>query len=150
MSTPRVRDFMSKEVIAIEEGTSIDTAIWLFKTERISGAPVIDEARRPIGVVSLRDLLEVAPNDDGIGHRRYHRIRAGHVVVHDDSSEGGRGPVERLMTREVRTVEAALPITEAAQRMVKLGIHRFVVVDEGLLVGMISSLDLLRGLLPRG
>ncbi|MBI2378706.1 MAG: CBS domain-containing protein [Deltaproteobacteria bacterium] len=145
--TPRVRDFMSKEIIALEPGTSIDTAIRLFKTENISGAPVIDEDRTPVGIVSLRDLTEVAPNDSGIGHRRYHRLRAGHVVVHDDTSEGGRGPVERIMTREVRTVEAALPVQEAAQRMVRSGLHRFVVVDEGKLVGMISSLDLLRGLL---
>jgi len=50
------------------------------------------------------------------------------------------------MTLNVLAIEPELSIVEAGRRMVALGVHRMLVVDESkLLVGIVSVIDLVRG-----
>jgi CBS domain-containing protein len=50
-----------------------------------------------------------------------------------------------LMSREIKTVPAGMPLREAAQELARLGVHGAPVVDEdGRLVGVLSVTDLAR------
>jgi CBS domain-containing protein len=51
-----------------------------------------------------------------------------------------------VMSAEVRSVAPDTSVTEAAKAMVEHQIHHLVVVDRGVVVGMVSSFDLLRHL----
>jgi CBS domain-containing protein len=51
------RDFMSRDVMVVQKGYSIKTAIEILKVHKISGAPVIKPSGELIGIISSYDLL---------------------------------------------------------------------------------------------
>lgn len=52
----RAKDIMTKEVHAIEPGTSVHDIFRLFLAKKIMGAPVTDKNGKVIGIVTERDL----------------------------------------------------------------------------------------------
>jgi CBS domain-containing protein len=108
---------MNRELLALRPDMSGDQARDLLRSFRVGAAPVLDDARRPIGVVSLRDLL-----DPG-------------------------GLTRDRMTRPAICVSTAASIEAAARQLARTDMHHLVVVDgSGAAVGMLSSLDILRAL----
>jgi len=120
----RVDEIMNAELFFIRPGDPVDMALLGILSLGITAAPVVDPERRPVGVVSLRDL--VGASGVSVGER---------------------------MTSPADTVPGDMPIDEAARALAQRDRHRFVVVDaEGRAAGVVSSLDLLRavlGLPPR-
>jgi CBS domain-containing membrane protein len=55
-STP-VSEIMSRNVIAVRRNMTTDELERLFLAQRISGAPVVNDRGRPIGIVSKSDIL---------------------------------------------------------------------------------------------
>lgn len=55
-----------------------------------------------------------------------------------------------VMTREVFSVTPETEVREAAGRMLEADLHRALVVDDGRLVGVLTSLDVLRAVAERG
>jgi CBS domain-containing protein len=53
-------------------------------------------------------------------------------------------PISKLMTTPVRTLGVGAPLSEARRVLTQERIHHLPVVDHGILVGMISSRDLVR------
>lgn len=53
-------------------------------------------------------------------------------------------PVSEAMSRAVLTVPANLEVTAAAQRLLAAGVQRALVLDEGGLVGILSTTDIMR------
>ncbi len=114
-----VDEVMNRELFSVRPEEDAEQAQAYILALGISAAPVLDEARRPLGVVSFRDLA-----------RR------------------GAASVAERMTSPAVTVPTDAPLERAATLIVERGIHRVVVVDaEGRAVGVASSLDLIAGLL---
>ncbi len=116
---PDVRDVMTPDVFVILAGTLAATAAALLTERRVSGAPVVSPRGKPVGIVSRADLLDP----------RHH-------------FEGAR--VEDAMTRVLFAVRPTDPLIAAVHLMVREGIHRVVVVDDGRLAGVVSPMDVLR------
>ena len=115
----QVRTIMSEKVIHGTHDMSIaDFAKLLIKTG-MGGAPIIDEHGHVVGIVSERDFLSYVPSSTGTA-------------------------VSYRMTRKVVTAEPELQIREAARRMISKGVRRLPVVRFRELVGMITSVDILR------
>ncbi|HXX66849.1 MAG TPA: CBS domain-containing protein [Polyangiaceae bacterium] len=113
-----VQEIMNRELLTITPELPAHEARDLLRSFRIGAAPVIDEGRRPLGVVSLRDPLE----------------RGGETREH--------------MRRPAPCVPVSMPIEDAARQLARLDAHHLVVVDSaGVVVGMLSSLDALRAML---
>lgn len=53
----KVHQIMTREVITLSANDTMVRAIELFNKHKISCLPVIDEQRRPIGIVSWRDIF---------------------------------------------------------------------------------------------
>lgn len=53
----RVHQIVKRKLVCIPENSSFRTAIRLFYKNKISCLPVVNEAKKPIGVISWRDLL---------------------------------------------------------------------------------------------
>jgi hypothetical protein len=116
----RVVEIMNREVFSLSPGEPADDALADLIALGISGAPVVDEEGRPLGVVSLRDLA---------GRR------------HGDTAG-------QIMTRPAAVVRQEEAIAQAGRVLAQTGYHRLVVVDgEGRAAGVVSALDVLRGLL---
>jgi CBS domain-containing protein len=113
-----VADIMNKELLAVGRDLPAREALELLRSFGVGATPILDENKKPVGVVSLRDRLETDR------------------CVHD------------VMTRPVVCVSMSSTIEAAAEQMARGDRHHLVVVDgTGAAVGMLSTLDLLRALL---
>ncbi len=119
----------------------------LLAEKRVTGAPVVDDAGRPVGVVSQHDLIvhQAARATAGSSGRFYTDIddyRDIAAVPVDRSA----APVESVMSRDLVTISRGASVTEAARAMRGRRVHRLLVTDRGVLVGVVTSLDLLEAL----
>jgi CBS domain-containing protein len=141
-------DLMVPNPISMRAEASVTEALTLFTEKGIAAAPVIDEAGRPIGVVSRSDLL--------IHQCEYEKNRSGqHDYFYAPTFTTGDASgqmkttttVADLMTPAVFAVSPDTPVQRVVSDMIGLHVHRLFVVDEdGILVGVISTMDVLKQL----
>jgi CBS domain-containing protein len=151
-------DIMQTHLVEVPESMSLAEVAEVLSENRISGAPVIDEAGTIIGVVSMSDV--VGGYADAARPARRERPEYDESVVGNDDAEpedegplvgslapdDGDGTVRDVMTAQVHTVPANASIAEIARRMVEHQIHRIFVTDRGKHVGLVSSFDVLRAI----
>lgn len=144
LGTVRCADIMSREVAAAEYGMLLQDAWATLRTRRIKALPVIDRARRIIGIVTLNDFMKGAELDlhDGWAQRLRTLIRAT-PATHSDKPE----VVGQIMTRQVRVASADRPIGELVPLFADTGHHHIPIIDgEQRLVGIITQSDLVAAL----
>lgn len=140
----RCRDVMTREVHTVEFGAGLQTAWALMRTHRIKALPVLDRARRVVGILTQADFLRVAGLDDapGLAQRLQALIRPDGRVHSDKPAVVGQ-----IMTRQVRVVSADRHVMELMPLFTEAGHHHIPVIDaERRLVGMITQSDFVRAL----
>src|SRR5437763_416514 len=119
-------DLMSPGPVSIEAIASAAEAARVLTSRGIGAAVVMDQAGRPVGVVTKTDLLI---------HAR------GSGLVEDTT------PIRDVMTTAVFSVRADVPARSVIEQFLALNVHHLFVTDAtGLLVGVISPVDVLRKL----
>jgi CBS domain-containing protein len=149
-------DLMAPNPISITATANVQEALMLLTDKNFSAAPVIDEGGRPVGVISRSDLLvhdreqgrkvalspEYYLDNDVAGENR--EIPEGFQVESVD-----RTTVDDIMTPAVFSVRPDTPVSKVVAEMIGLHVHRlFVIDDDGTLIGVISTMDLLKRLRP--
>ncbi len=130
-----VRDVMSREVIAVNPDTSLQTAAELMLEHGISGMPVVDEQGQLLGMVSKTDLVR----------QRLTGEDADSVTLPSGQHVMDGTTVEDVMTRHVLLVPEKASLTDAAKIMVNAGVHRVpVVTSQGVLAGLVTTSDIVR------
>jgi CBS domain-containing membrane protein len=140
----RCADIMSRDPVTVEYGTPLEEAWTLMRLRRIKALPVIDKARRVIGIITTADFMRLANLDrrDGIAERLRAVIRSSQNT-HTDKPEA----VGQLMTRQVRVASDSQPVTGLVSLFSREGHHHIPVIDaEQRLVGIITQSDLVRSL----
>ncbi len=147
---PPVSSVMTSHVVCVSPELSLDALTLMMLERGISGAPVVDEKGKPLGVVSKTDLLrrqgsalEAAEVDAG-------PVKAGGYEL--DLGAGlhltrlAEEIVEDIMMPMAFTIAETAPISQAAALMAHEGVHRLVVIGarSGAVVGILSAIDLLR------
>lgn len=133
------RDLMTSNIRSLDQHATVRQAARLFCTARFSGAPVIDEAGRPVGVVSRTDVLRHLGGFTGENGRG--------AEGHPRANDRAETPVHRIMTRTVYSVGPDTPAEEVIEKLAELQVSRLFVVDRyGVLIGVVSAWDLLRRL----
>jgi CBS domain-containing protein len=126
-SIPEVRQFMQPRVFTLTPNMDIHDAIAQLWRRGYSGAPVIDENRQVLGVLSEFDALKV------VADTTFERAPEGTVADH--------------MTKEVETIAPSADIYGAIAKFVHGKMRRLPVVDpERGLVGILSRRDLMHAL----
>jgi CBS domain-containing protein len=134
-------DLMTTNPQSLRQDATVAEAAAFLSTRGFSAAPVIDEAGRPVGVVSRTDLLHHH------GQKAVRLLAAPLGRGEGGSEPGGEAPVRNVMTPVVFCVHADTPAAKVVDKMLALNVRRlFVVDDEGVLVGVVSAFDVLRGL----
>jgi CBS-domain-containing membrane protein len=138
-------DLMSRDLLLIPHRMSLRTAAHLLAQAHVSGAPVVDDAGRCVGVLSATDLVHWIDRD---GRAVKRTGRASACVCADWEIVGiqeiPEDEVWRFMTADVVTAEAGDRVGELARRMLDAHIHRVVIVDgRGRPVGLVTSTDVL-------
>lgn len=138
-------DIMHADVVTVRNNQTIKELAQVLIDHRITGAPVLDESGRLVGVVSQTDLVRrQRESDEAVEVPAYHQSldrwlgRQGFQV---EAPEYAR--VGDVMTPAVLSADVAAPIEELARMMSRKGIHRIVITREGKLAGIVTSMDLL-------
>lgn len=130
-----LKDIMTREVVTIRPGTSLDEAWELLRKHHIRGLPVVDDARRMVGILTIADFLKVT--DWRMCHTIRARIRF--MFSHHPVSSAAQ-----IMTAPVTVAREDMHLTEAFRIFAERGINHLPVVnDQGKLVGILTRLDLL-------
>lgn len=151
----QVSDFMRREVVTVRPSDTIAQLDEVLSRHRITGAPVVD-AGAVVGVVSRSDVVRQLELE-----RSRFEASSWYIEPFDAEERGGEFEaqvsnaiakrlgtlqVRELMTKDVLSIAADASLAEAARCMVARRVHRLLVMEAGELVGLVSSLDLLRGL----
>lgn len=148
------KDIMSSPVITVKATMSVEEVSDLFSDRMITGAPVVDENDRPIGVVTLTDIVRNEPRrehiiSDKIASDYILKDWEGHFDAEDLAGGYHLEESETLLVRDIMTpfiyrVEEDTPIRALAEIMVSGRIHRLFVTRDEKIVGVVSSLDILK------
>lgn len=135
-----VADVMTTDVVAVPEDATYRTIVELLAERRISAVPVVDAARKVLGVVSEADLLYKVEFAGAVARRRIFPTRR------RSPREKGEGMVAReLMTAPAVTADTKTSLHAAARLMTEKGVKRLpVVTEDGVLTGIVSRADLLK------
>lgn len=143
------RDLMTTPAITIAPGATLDEALRLMISHRLSGLPVVDAAGRLVGVVTEGDLLRRTELGTGRKRARWLEFLLGPgAEAADYVREHGRR-VEELMTDAPVSVEEDAAVSDLVDLMEKRHIKRLPVLREGKVVGVVSRADLIRNLAQR-
>ena len=141
----RVQDVMSTGLVTARKTDTVRSVVVKMMNRNCGAIPVVEGNARLVGMVTLRDvLLPLYPNygdyiHDNVHSRDFVEMEEGYPEILD-------GKVEDIMSRNPLTVTSHDPVLEAASYMGLKNFRRIPVVDNGVLVGMLSIGDINRGL----
>jgi len=142
----RCADIMSRDLVTVEFATPLNEAWSLLHRHRIRALPVVDRARRVIGMVTLVDFLKHAqldPRDHLSLGRRIRHLLTPTPGIYSDKSE----VVGQIMTSPVQTATEQESVVELVPRLSDQGLHHIPVVDDARrLSGMVTQSDLVAAL----
>jgi CBS-domain-containing membrane protein len=145
----KAKDIMTRDVITVQEDTTVESLGRLFIEKRISGAPVLDKNGNLSGIVTENDLV-----------RKNTRLHIPTVLrifdaiiplgsadrVEDEIRKISASTVGEICTRSVLTVSPEASIQDVSSIMFEKGSHVIPVLDAGKIVGIIGKIDIIRGM----
>ena len=127
-----VQDWMSKDLITVDEDASIIKASKLMKQNRVRHLPVLRKGRL-LGIVSDLELKEATPS------------KATTLDIHEMYYLLDRIKVKSLMPKQLFTIAPGETVEKAAAVMLNRNISALPVVDhQGALQGIITKGDIFR------
>lgn len=139
-------DLMAPNPISIRSDASAEEALFFFTEKGVTAAPVIDAAGRPIGVLSRSDLL--VHERENLKNRNQQAEFFGSPGLQQESDRPAGGvTVADLMTPALFAVAPNTAACRVVEEMLALNVHRLFVVDpDGVLVGVVSAMDIVKHL----
>ncbi len=126
----KVCDFMSKNPIYVSPDASVTDAKALMTKEKINKLPVVDKSNRLVGIITKNDLQKADPSS------------ASTLDIYELGYLLSKLKVEKIMVKDVQTVDAGEVIEEAARIMADKKIGCLPVMSDGLLSGIITETDI--------
>lgn len=123
-----VREIMHDGVVGIGPEANLHDLAQLLAQEQISGVPVLGPGNELLGVVSATDLIVCS-------------------AIHgqpDAALHWDQFQVEDIMTPVVVTATPNMSIPELARSMAESHIHRALVTENGKLLGIVTTFDIMR------
>jgi len=142
----KVRDIMTTSVVSAHRTEPVSSIVMKMVTRHTGAIPIINEERKLIGIISLRDILmPIYPDyiefmEDNVRSRNF-------VDMEDRYWEVMEKRAEDVMTHNPTSVSPSDPVLKCASEMGLKNLRRIPVTDENnVLVGMVSIGDINRGL----
>ncbi len=131
-----VSEIMSKDIITLSKSDNLEKAEVLFKRHSIRHIPVVN-GESIIGMLSYTDLLRISfadatEDEDNVDTIVYNMFT-----------------IEQVMTKKLVSVSSDTTIKEVAEILAKNEFHALPVVDKSLLVGIVTTTDLINYLLKQ-
>ena len=109
-----VSDIMISPVVVTQKNKSVGHVKEILDRKHISAIPVLSVEGEIEGIITATDVLSEADNEK---------------------------LVENIMTTKTHVVGIASGVKDAAKMMLKHEVHHLVAMDEGQVVGIVSSMD---------
>ena len=123
---PTVGMYMDQWVHTLSPETDIEDAVAMLLSRHVTGAPVVDDDNRVVGMLTEKDCLR--------------------LVAKGVNNNEMAGTVADYMTKEVTTVPPEMDIYFAAGVFLQNYFRRLPVVVDGKLIGAITRFDILRAI----
>jgi len=144
----QISKYMKKDVVSIHADATISDAAQVFVKQHVGMLPVVDKDSRPIGVVSLQDMLTLELPD-------FVNFVADVDFVHDFGAVETTRPSAAALARPIKklmkppfTVPQDCGLLRAYALMIQHDLHDLLIVSaDGKLVGIASRVDVGRAIL---
>ncbi len=123
---PLIRDYMATPALTLKPDQSIYEAMEFFLDHKISGAPVVDDDNKILGVISEKDCLK--------------------LVAKDTDHHPWDVNVADFMTKKVICILPDMDIYYAAGIFLNNVYRRLPVVENDKVIGQLSRRDVLRAI----
>ena len=124
LNATTARDLMAHGPVSLADTVTVTEAAAFLAERGFGAATVINAGGRPIGVVTKTDI---------VNHARHH-----------GTSPADTTPVTHVMTPAVYTVRVETPVRSVVEQLLEAGVHHLFVIDpSGIVVGVISPIDVL-------
>jgi CBS domain-containing protein len=121
----QITSLIEESVITVALNDTVETVEKVLDSHHLSCVPVINAQGECFGVISAPDLVH------------FHSARKNPIAER----------AWEMCTHKTIAVSADISVKEAAELMVENNIHHLVVVEDGSVRGIVSSIDILRGAL---
>jgi CBS domain-containing protein len=128
---------MSKDLIALNRTDDLERAELLFKRHNIRHIPVV-AGEVIIGMLSYTDLLRISFAD---------AVDESEKDV--DTLVYNMFTIDQVMAKNITTVDSQTSIKEVAEILASKEFHALPVVDDGILVGIVTTTDLINYLIAQ-
>ena len=126
-----VSAIMTKNIIALTREDDLERAEVLFNRYKIKHIPVVS-GEAIIGMLSYTDLMRISFSETP--DEEYNSVES---VVYNMFT------IEQVMVKEVVTVSSETTIKEVARILADREFHALPIVDDGALMGIVTTTDLL-------
>ena len=140
------RDIMTSPVITAAPSAGVLDVVKLMLENRISALPIVTESGTLVGLVSEGDLIrrsEIGARDYS---SRWLTAIGGQAQLAEDFVKTHAMKAEEIMTHDVVTVAGDTPAWQIAEILEKNKIKRVPVLQDSMVVGIVSRANLLQAL----
>lgn len=118
-----VTSLIGESVITVGLNDTVETVEKVLDSNQLSCVPVINDQGECFGVISAPDLVH------------FHNARKNPIAER----------AWEMCTHKTIEVSPDISVKDAAALMVKNNIHHLVVIEDGSIKGIVSSIDIIRG-----
>ena len=143
------RCLMTANPVSINEHATLREAGSILTTRGISAVPVIDDAGRAVGVLSRTDIVRYTSGKPSVRHILPEFYDAVDPFTNEDACNCAQeAQAWQVMTPVVISVDCDATQAQIVEELLVRKVHRLFVTDhDGTLIGVISALDVLCGLM---
>jgi len=144
----KVKDFMTKDVITISSAATVEELARLLIEHKISGAPVVNNKKELIGIVTENDLISQ--------NKRLHiptiiRLFDAFIVLgsgklEEEIKKMAAATVEEICIKKVVSITEDTPLQEVATIMSEQKIHLLPVLRNNVVVGIVGKADIVNAM----
>lgn len=144
----KARDIMTKEVITVGPGATVEELARILIDNKISGVPVVDEQKRMMGIVTENDLIRQ--------NKRLHiptviRLFDAFILLGSERMENeikkmAATTVDEICTKDVVSITEETSLDEIATIMAEQHIHLLPVLRNDVVAGIVGKADMVRAM----
>jgi CBS-domain-containing membrane protein len=144
----KAKDIMTKDVITVRPDATVEDLARLLMEHHISGVPVVDDAKKIVGIVTENDLIRK--------NKRLHiptvvRLFDAYILLGSSKAEEeikkmAATTVADIYTKEVVSINEETSLEEIATIMAEQHIHLLPVLSDNTVVGIVGKADVVRSM----
>jgi len=158
MGQLKVRDIMTTQVISLLGTDTLKDATITLAVDNLSGAPVVDDDCRLIGILSECDILKVIMEHEeslNVENPVLHLLAFPMDANIDDpqlkaaADKISKIKVSDIMIRDIITTTPNAEIIDVLRLMIDKDVNRVPVLEKGVLVGIVTRGDIIFSIYKR-